>query len=262
MKNNSTQKFYDDLSNDYHLIFNNWNDSIAKQAQALDTVIKKYSQKESKTLLDCSCGIGTQVLGLSQLGYKSHGSDLSPEAIKRAELEARNRNLEIAFYIADFTKLEAQVPNTFDVIISCDNSLPHLLSLDQLSLAAKNIFAKTAPGGLFIASIRDYDKILQERPLSLAPTVKVSDSIKTISFQVWDWQEDIYTTNHFTLKGRDDSYETFLRSAKYKAYTRENFGKVFENSGFKNITWLMPEESEYYQPILVASKELTTNDSL
>lgn len=35
-------------------------------------------------ILDCACGIGTQTLGLAGAGYRVHGTDLSPEAVRRA----------------------------------------------------------------------------------------------------------------------------------------------------------------------------------
>lgn len=63
----STKKFYDELAGDYHLIFQNWIESIKNQALILEKIIKKYEKFPSKTLLDCSCGIGTQAIGLAEL---------------------------------------------------------------------------------------------------------------------------------------------------------------------------------------------------
>lgn len=255
MANDQTKKFYDELSADYHLIFGNWDNAIIRQSKILDKIIQEYSKNDSKTLLDCSCGIGTQAIGLAQLGYKVHATDLSPKAIERAKSEARKKEVSISFGVADFMRLEDQIEGTFDIVISCDNSLPHLLTNKELLLAAKNILSKMKSNSLFIASIRDYDQLLEDKPTSMQPTVKDFEKERTISFQVWDWEENsVYTVNHFTLKGINEKFDTFLRTTKYRAYKRNEISKIFEEAGFTEIKWLMPNESEYYQPIIIGYK--------
>jgi hypothetical protein len=69
-------------------------------------------------------------------------------------------------------KLDTQIKGTFDIVISCDNSLPHILKDKDLSTVARNIYSKLDEDGLFLASIRDYDALLEERPISTMPNVK------------------------------------------------------------------------------------------
>ncbi|MFQ3173510.1 MAG: glycine/sarcosine N-methyltransferase [Flavobacterium sp.] len=82
IKEKNSAEYYDSFSNDYHLIFNDWNEVIKKQAIVLNNLIKKYSKYPIETILDCSCGIGTQTLGLASLNYSITGADLSKNAIK------------------------------------------------------------------------------------------------------------------------------------------------------------------------------------
>ncbi|MGL1884866.1 MAG: class I SAM-dependent methyltransferase [Reichenbachiella sp.] len=253
MSNQSTKSFYDELSVDYHLIFRDWNETVIEQGKILDQLIQRNAKIESKTVLDCSCGIGTQAIGLALNNYVVTGTDLSPKAIERARTEAKRRDININFNIADFTKLESQVNGKFDVVLSCDNSLPHLLTNETLLLAAKNIFSKMKLGGLFIGSIRDYDLIIEEKITNTTPNIKGSEKDRTITFQVWDWYEDnTYLVNHFTIKGMGNTYETHVRTSKYKAYKRCQITEIFTQAGFKEIKWLMPDESDYYQPIFIA----------
>jgi glycine/sarcosine N-methyltransferase len=253
MELNPVKTFYDDLSVDYHLNFGNWDDAITNQAKILDRIIKDHAKGSAQTLLDCSCGIGTQAIGLAQTGYTVTASDLSPLAVKRAEEEALKRNVSIHFKIADFLKLDSEIEDTFDVLISCDNSLPHLLSDTELELAAKNILSKIRPGGLFIATIRDYDEILKSKPISTYPIVADNDDTKTYTFQTWEWLENnIYTLNHYVIKGAPDNFTTGLRKVQYRAYQRNEMDAIFKHEGFTGIKWLMPAESKYYQPVMVA----------
>jgi len=256
MKGNiSTKNFYDDLSADYHLIFKDWDVSIVEQGKILNDLIQDNSRLEPKTILDCSCGIGTQSIGLAQYNYIVTGTDISTKAIKRAKIEAKKRKLEIKFGIADLMKLEKEVEGTFDTVISCDNSLPHLLTNDSLLIASKNILLKLNSNGLFIGSIRDYDTLLNEKPINTTPNIKDTKEGRTISFQVWDWKSDrTYVVNHFTIKGNDDNYNTFHRTSQYRAYSRNEIKVIFEQAGFSEVKWLMPIESGYYQPIILAFK--------
>src|ERR1035438_6836742 len=93
--------FYDPLADHYHLIFNDWNKTIERQAGILNPVLVTHSQSSSLKILDCACGIGTQALGLAGLGHRIVASDLSPVAVSRAMREAENRCLKISFHVSD-----------------------------------------------------------------------------------------------------------------------------------------------------------------
>jgi len=248
----NTQTFYDELSSDYHLIFADWDKAIQRQANTLDSIIQEYTNLSWKSLLDCSCWIGTQCIWLAKKWYDITASDLSPKAIQRAKIESQNRGLNIAFQVADFMYLDTQINGKFNIVISCDNSLPHILTDENITTVAKNIYSKISEGGLFLGSIRDYDALLEDKPVSTMPNIKEE---WTISFQTWDWESNnIYAVNHFTLQKKENSYETRCRNTKYRAYTRGELKKIFESAWFKNIQWLMPNQTGYYQPLILAYK--------
>lgn len=250
--NKSTKGFYDSLAMDYHLVYQNWDKSMTRQAKVIDQLIKKQGLKESTTLLDCTCGIGTQSIGLSQLGYEVYGTDLSPAAIERAQQEAAVRKLSIVFEAVDVKELAQKIKGQFDVVISFDNSLPHLQEREELLLAAISIRAKMKAKGFFIGSIRDYDRLLEEKPTSTLPVKRQQAGMTTITFQLWDWGEDhSYVVHHFTVKGQDDKFETQVRKAEYRAYSRSEISGIFQEAGFQKIDWLMPEQTGFYQPIFI-----------
>ena len=89
-----TAQSYDELASQYHLIFENWELSLERQAAALSSILQaKYGLTTTARILDCACGIGTQSLGLAKMGFRVSGCDLSPRAIERARLEASRRNV-------------------------------------------------------------------------------------------------------------------------------------------------------------------------
>ncbi len=114
-------------------------------------------------VLDCACGIGTQAIGLAKRGYCVHATDISRAEVERAQHEAERLGVHLTFGVADMRTLSQQVQGQYDAVIAFDNALPHLLTDDELAQAARELYATTSPGGVFMASIRDYDALLVER---------------------------------------------------------------------------------------------------
>jgi len=76
-----TTQFYDDLAASYHLIFEDWDRSIARQAQALNEVISAEWGGSVNHVLDVACGIGTQAIGLAGRGLQVTASDISAASV-------------------------------------------------------------------------------------------------------------------------------------------------------------------------------------
>lgn len=79
--------------------------------------------------------------------------------MRRAEAEAERLGVEIDFRVCDMRELARCVDGEFDAIISCDNALPHLLSVEELGAAIGSVYSCLLSGGVLIASTRDYDAI-------------------------------------------------------------------------------------------------------
>ena len=147
---------YDEIATVYHLVYRDWNAAIAEQAATLDAVIRTHVGPAPRAILDVSCGIGTQALGLAAIGHAVTASDLSSAAVGRARLEAARRNLTIHFTVADMRRCAEVHGSGFDVVLSADNSIPHLLSDDAIREAFGNFHQCIRPGGITILDVRDY----------------------------------------------------------------------------------------------------------
>jgi glycine/sarcosine N-methyltransferase len=253
----AVRQFYDQFANDYQLIFADWMQAVERQGEILDAFIRTQLSKDGQlSLLDCSCGIGTQAIGLGQRNYTVHATDISPNSVEHARRNAEEFGVEITFAVADFRILEKSVGGTFDIVISCDNALPHLLTDDDLLVAAQNMHTKLNPGGLLLVSIRDYDQIVKTKPKSDPIRVFGVGKERRITFQVWDWEENapIYTISHFILTQENGEWQTAQRQTQYRALQRCELTTILENAGFADINWHMPADSGYYQPVVTAHR--------
>jgi len=245
--------FYQHLAQDYHLIYADWLRGIERQSNVLERVIRAHLP-EARTVLDCACGIGTQAIGLARRGYTVHATDLSPAAVERAAHEAAAQGIALSVGVADFRTLAEQVPDTFDVVLACDNSLPHLIEDADLRRAAENMRDKLRPGGLLLLSIRDYDHLTLDRPRATMPQVLDGPDGPRIVFQVWDWAEDgrTYAFRLFILRPDGDGWRTTSHATTYRALLRAELNTILADSGFEDIRWHMPHDTGYHQPIVTA----------
>jgi len=247
--------FYNELADSYHLIFDDWDSAIERQAKVLNTLLTSHGNGNSLKILDCACGIGTQAIGLAVLGHQVVASDLSPAAVNRAQRESHHRNLTIQFHVSDMTTLHEIVETNFDAVIAMDNALPHL-SATQLRLAIPTIASKLKPNGLFIASIRDYDTLIQEKPAMQKPAFYGPPGKRRIVHQVWDWtgnkEDSRYQMHLYITTQSDQGWRTQHFVSEYRCLLRHEFSTALSNAGFHDIQWLTPAESGFYQPIVLA----------
>ena len=245
---------YDELADQYHLIFENWERSMQRQAVVLSSILQRNcGLTTTASILDCACGIGTQSLGLARLGFQVSGCDLSPRAIERARVEASRRNLNIQFLVANLLDLKCLANSQFDAVICMDNSLPHLESPEQLLQAAKQIRSRLRPGGFLMASLRDYDRLLEQKPTVEGPSFYSDNGQRRIVFQIWEWLDDRrYVFHLYITRQLEKEWQTFHAAGLYRALRRHELAAILSHAGFKNSRWLAPAESGYYQPIVLA----------
>ena len=63
------QACYDEFAPRYHLVYEDWDEGIARQGAALDALLRE-NFPGAREILDVAMGIGTQALGLARLGYR------------------------------------------------------------------------------------------------------------------------------------------------------------------------------------------------
>ena len=99
------QTFYDKLASQYDKLFLDWQATTEEQAIILDKLFCEYGFDKSAHVLDCACGIGTQAIGLSKLGYGVAASDISDCELEEARERTIKNGAKIRFEHADFLSL-------------------------------------------------------------------------------------------------------------------------------------------------------------
>lgn len=247
------QTFYDSLASHYDKLFMDWNAATHEQAVILDRIFQSNGIDRCASVLDCACGIGTQSIGLAGLGYSVTASDISDSELTEAAKRAAEHGVEIRFEHADFCALDAAFREIFDIIICMDNALPHMLSHAALESAIRSIADRIRDGGIFVASIRDYDALLADKPHYAPPYIHKTVDGQRVSFQTWVWEGDHYKLIQYIIEdGKNLEISKF--ACEYRATRRAEITDLLLAEGFGKVKWLFPEDSGFYQPIVVARK--------
>ncbi|MBQ8590225.1 MAG: class I SAM-dependent methyltransferase [Firmicutes bacterium] len=250
---NIIQSFYDNMASQYDKLFQDWEATTKEQAVILDSIFRHHGFDTSASVLDCACGIGTQAIGLAAVGYDVTGSDISEGELVEAKARAESNGVTIQFEHADFCCLDQTFDKKFDIVIAMDNALPHMLTSADLSSAIKSIVGQMADGGMFVGSIRDYDALLESKPLYSPPYIHRTSRGKRVSFQTWDWNGDTYRLVQYIIDD-EDTLEISKFECDYRATRRGEMTELFKKHGCNEVIWLFPEETGFYQPIVVAKK--------
>jgi SAM-dependent methyltransferase len=247
-------EFYDQLTPLYHLIHQDWQASIDFQGDMINEIIQAKWGPTARTVLDASCGIGTQSLGLAQRGYRVTASDLSPEAVARAHMEAKARNLSISFSVCDMRQLFSHHGEGFDVVINAGNSIPHLLSDSDILAGLEEMNTCLRPGGGCIITMRQYDQEERGRGLLKPFGVRQEGDRRYIIFQVWDFEGQQYDFSMYFIEENHLSGEiqTHVMRSRYYAISPDHLLELMEQAGFERTKRL--DDGITHPAILVGTK--------
>ncbi len=226
---------------------------MRRQAEALSAVLKEYNKGEKIKILDAACGIGTQTIGLAQLNYEVAASDISEGALIKAAEYAAERNLEIDFRQADMRQVDEVFSESFEAVIACDNSIPHLLSDADILAAFKSFHKVLTPEGMAIISLRDYAN-LDLGGVQVHPRLVHDDGDSRILLcDVWDFKGDQYSITIYLIfdkKGHPPEVKA-ISGGQYYPVTIDKIQLLFQQAGFSEVTVL---REAFFQPLIVARK--------
>jgi SAM-dependent methyltransferase len=244
--------FYSKLAPLYHLIYPNWEQSIDRQARHLDAVIRELWGDRVDEVLDAACGIGTQAIGLAQLGYKVTACDLSPGAVARAQTEAGKRGLDMAFSVADMRELCAHYDRSFDLIIACDNAVPHLLSDGEIGLAFREFYRCTKPGGGCLLSVRDYAAEEIGGTKVVPYGIRKAADRCYVLVQVWEFDGPVYDLSLYAVEDRGDAEVTVqVMRTQYYAVSIDRLIELMADAGYSEVRRL---DGRFFQPLIVGTR--------
>jgi hypothetical protein len=147
-------------------------------------------------------------------------------------------------------KLTSVGRQSFDVVIACDNAIPHLLSDDDILLAFQQFHARTNPDGGCIISVRDYSQVEQRARIIHPRTVHDTPEGRVAMFDIWEFDGNQYEMTTYVVEDRGGSKaETHvIRGGRDYCVTLDKLEKLLQQAGFRLAGTF---KDRYFQPLLV-----------
>lgn len=253
----SAEKFFEDWAPAYHLVFGDWGAAIEQHASVLKRILPPPAM--AGEVLDCACGIGTQIIGLAQAGYRITGTDLSQPMLARAREEIAARGLDDAVVdlrVDDMRTLQTCPTEHYGAVIVCDNCLVYLESDADVRASLTAMHSRLRSGGQLVISLRDYGVLMQHRPAVTPPYMISDNGLRRIVHQVWDWHDERHYTCHVHIvyQTPDRGWESKHIVGRCRAIPADELASLLTSTGFGQVQILPPAATGYHQPIVTAIK--------
>ena len=185
------------------------------------------------TALDAGCGTGFHSLLLAQLGVRVTAVDVSGGMLDRLELHGREMGLDIRPVCSDFHGIKNVAPGPFDAVFCMGNTLPHLLSEEEIRIALANFSAILRPGGTLLFQILNYDRILATR--ERVQGARESNGVTFVRFYDFDDTRGLVHFNILRLEKKEDRLTTGLITVPLLPVTSARIVSILEECGYRQI---------------------------
>ena len=122
MKHTTAKETHYDKDAEYYDQFNEERSQVINQT--IESILKKHN---IKTVLDLTCGTGSQVFYFKKHGYEVVGSDFNTKMLDVAKDKAKNQNLDIKFIQGDMRDIKI---GQFDAVVTIFNAIGHVIKSD------------------------------------------------------------------------------------------------------------------------------------
>jgi ubiquinone/menaquinone biosynthesis C-methylase UbiE len=220
--------------------------NVNETTDAKNSVIEKLLKKHGvKTVLDLTCGTGSQVLFLAKRGYQVTGSDFSESLLKIAKGKAKKEKLKVKFIEGDMRKIKA---GKFDAVITIFNAVGHLTKSD-FEKAMRNVAANLKPGGIYVFDIFNFDAMSDEAVSKLSMYVhrKINDlQVHHVQCSTLDRGSGILTSyDEYVIQKKAGKPERFSNKFSLQIYGVGELREMLERNGFEVLEQLAMDGKKF-----------------
>ncbi|MCJ7694381.1 MAG: class I SAM-dependent methyltransferase, partial [Anaerolineaceae bacterium] len=233
--------------------FVNWQDRLDFEMPLIKKQLTLMSIKVGRPLyiLDSACGTGMHAIEIVKQGHHVFGADLFPEMVKKAKSNATGAGVSVDFRTAGFGKLTKTFSNqTFDIILCLGNSLPHILSVEELSQAIQDFHACLNKGGILIIQNRNYDNLMVTRNRWMEPQAHKDGETEWLFQRFYDFETDgMIRFNIITLKRQiNENWQINIASTHLRPQSQNELIQILQTEGFDHIDFLGSMTASPFDP--------------
>ncbi len=208
--------------------------NVNAETEAKNALIEGLlKEQQVNTVLDMTCGTGSQVFYLTDRGYEVVGSDFSPALIKMARHKAEKTGKNITFFDGDMRDLHV---GKFDAVITIFNAVGHLTKT-AFEKALQNIHSNLKEGGVYIFDIFNLqaitDEIIDNFTMDIESVVN-GVKIRNVQHSKIDREKGLLASHdHYTISKDVGEPEIHTNSFSLQIYTAEELQTMLARNGFE-----------------------------
>lgn len=218
--------FYKILSKYYDEVFKLQESTV----QFLDRELK-----EKDKVLDMACGTFSYGLELTKREKEVFGIDLNEHMIEKAEEKSKGYNIEL--FNEDIRNINVVFKDIrFKEIFCIGNSLVHLPFKSEIEDVIKKSYKILEDSGVFIISIINYDRILENKIKELPEVVnKEHGIIFTREYEYVENSKYIDFNCTFKINNEEEHNITYKDTIKLLPILKDELIKMLNNIGFSKV---------------------------
>jgi ubiquinone/menaquinone biosynthesis C-methylase UbiE len=206
-------------------------DTDVKNA-VIESLLKKH---KVETVLDLTCGTGSQVFFLAARGYTVVGADFSPALLEIAKKRARREKIKVKCIEGDMRTLKV---GSFDAVITIFNAIGHLTK-PGFEKAIKNVYQNLKAGGIYMFDILNLEAMTDKTVANLSYSVhkKVHDTQFYLAQCSTVNRENGRLTSYeyYLLQKNAEKPQRFDNTFSLQLYTAQELKDMLAKNGFETI---------------------------
>lgn len=195
----------------------------------IEQILKKYN---IKTVLDLSCGTGSQAFWLAREGFEVTGADINKKMLKIAKEKAKQEKQKIQFLNGDMRSTHI---GEFDAVITIFNTIGHLTKID-FEIALRNIHRNLKKDGLYIFDIANLDYFLKGNHITELTVDWLTSAhdiyFRDIQYGIVDTHGILALYNISMVQKRDEKTKISKSIKTLQIYSAHQLKELLNKNGF------------------------------
>jgi SAM-dependent methyltransferase len=206
----------------------------ARDPAYVDFFKRLFQERGVRSVLDCGCGTGRDLLMFMSLGTQAEGLDASEAMLAVARRNLRNHGVAVPLHRADFRELRPELHGGFDAVTCLSTSLGHVRNDAEALQALRSMRSALREGGVLVLDqgMTDGQYAARER------FHLIEDTPQATRVFVLDYLEgrDVRFTILDVLRDHDRA-EVKTWSAVLHMLLRDDQERLLREAGFKDVAF-------------------------
>jgi glycine/sarcosine N-methyltransferase len=150
-----TRDLYKGFADRYDLFFSKFDEH---DPIAVEFFRQLFAEKQVRSVLDCACGTGHDLVLLHSLGCGVVGSDISESMLAQAHKNLAERSVKVPLQKADYRELPQHFNRQFDAVVCLSSSILHMPNESETLRAFRSMRDVLRDGGILVLTQGTTDK--------------------------------------------------------------------------------------------------------